>query len=164
MAFLRVDRRGFRTLIPLLQGRGSLLHHGARPLAVALFLGLCGAGVVGCEDSPTGPSLSAVTLQNMALASTTGNPGLCCCRVVGAARNGNTVPVHVTIKFQAANPNPAAADEPLSTILFFIRDLQPGATAPIDAAGFVFPCATLGNSFGNVRTEIDVKGIAFPPG
>jgi hypothetical protein len=147
------ERRWHRA--PLDRGRRWAL------AGLATFIGVCGLVAAACEDSPTGPSLTNVTVQNLSLASTTGNPGLCCCRVVGSARNANTVPVHVTIKFEAHDqPN----SEPLSTILFFIKDLQPGATAPIDAPGFIFPCATLPSGIGNVRTEIEVRGIAFPPG
>jgi hypothetical protein len=152
MAFFRVDRRSRRW--PARTRRTAI--------AGAALVGLCALGVTACEDAPTGPSLSNVSLQGLALNSTTGNPGLCCCRVVGTARNGNSVPVHVTIKFDAANPS--SPTEPLSTILFFIKDLQPGASAPIDASGFIFPCATLSNDIRNVRTEIEVKGITFPPG
>lgn len=137
--------------------------HRVRALAgVVGLIGACAFGVAGCEDAPVGPSLGNVTLANLSLRSTTENPGLCCCHVIGTARNGNTVPVHVTIKFRAFNqPGPAA--EPLSTILYFIKDLQPGATHAIDAPGFVFPCNTLPAGMGNVQTEVDVKGITFPP-
>lgn len=137
--------------------------HRVRALAgIVGLVGACAVGVGGCEDAPVGPSLSSVTLSNLSLRSTTENPGLCCCHVVGTARNGNSVPVHVTIKFAAFNrPEPGA--DPLSTILYFIKDLQPGATHAIDAPGFVFPCTTLPSGIGNVRTEIEVKGITFPP-
>jgi len=126
-----------------------------------LFVGLSAVGLVGCEDSPVGPSLSAVQVRNLDLRSTTGNPGLCCCHVIGTARNDNTVPVHVTIKFAAFNRDDP---EPLSTILYFIKDLQPGGSHAIDAPGFVFPCTTLPSGIANVKTEVDVKGITFPPG
>ena len=126
-----------------------------------LFACLSALALAACEDSPVGPSLSAVQLSNMSVRSTTGNPGLCCCRVTGIARNDNSVPVHVTIKFAAF---PFNDPEPLSTILYFIKDLQPGATHQIDAPGFVFPCSTFPSGFQNVRTEVEVKGITFPPG
>jgi hypothetical protein len=126
-----------------------------------LFVGVSALSLAACEDSPVGPSLSAVRLSNMSLRSTTGNPGICCCRVTGIARNENTVPVHATIKFEA---RPFNDPDPLSTILYFIKDLQPGATHQIDAPGFVFPCNTFPSGFQNVRTEIEVRGITFPPG
>jgi hypothetical protein len=159
MAFFRLDRRWLRARR---SSPGTTRGWRSRAVIAGAFVSLGAFGLAACEDSPTGPSLTNVTLQNLALTSTTGNPGLCCCRVVGTARNGNSVPVHVTIKFDAANPN--STTEPLSTILFFIKDLQPGASAPIDASGFIFPCATLSNDIRNVRTEIEVKGITFPPG
>ncbi|HEY8550554.1 MAG TPA: hypothetical protein VIL35_11405 [Vicinamibacterales bacterium] len=133
----------------------------AHAVSLSIFVAGCAFGIAACEDSPTGPSLSAVTVQNLSLRPTTGNPGLCCCHVVGTARNDNTVPVHVTIKFAAFNQPNA---DPLSTILYFIKDLQPGQTHAIDAPGFIFPCNAIPEGIRNVRTEIDVKGITFPPG
>jgi hypothetical protein len=43
--------------------------------------------------------------------------------------------------------------------LGFVPDLQPGATTPFEAAGFVFPC----NSIVNIRTQVNVSGVAYPP-
>jgi hypothetical protein len=128
--------------------------------AACLVLGVGALGAVGCEDSPVGPSLSNVPVSNLSLRSTTGNPGLCCCHVTGTARNDNSVPVHVTIKFEAHN---RPDSDPLSTILYFIKDLQPGASHNIDAPGFIFPCTTLPSGIGNVRHSVEVKGIAYPP-
>jgi hypothetical protein len=111
----------------------------------------------GCTHPPLGPSLSSVTLDNVSLQPTQGNASLCCCRVVGGATNKNTVPVHVTIKF-AAFANPADKDA-LGTILYFIKDLQPNQRATIDASGFLFACTKA----TNLKTEIDVNGLVFPP-
>jgi len=138
-----------------------MIRAGLRYCRPWLFVGLSALALTACEDSPLGPSLSAVPVSNLGLRSTTGNPGLCCCHVTGIARNNNTVPVHVTIKFAAF---PTNDPEPLSTILYFIKDLQPGATHQIDAPGFVFPCSTFPSGIQNVRTEVEVKGITFPPG
>ena len=91
--------------------------------------------------------------------------GLCCCHVTGQARNDNSVAVHVTIKFSAFNapPGPNAPAEPLSTILYFIKDLQPGQTHQIEAPGFIFPCNQIPEGIRNVKTEVEVKGITYPP-
>lgn len=123
-----------------------------------IFLGVALAlmAAAGCSDSPTGPSLSAVAVSDIALRSTAGNPSLCCCRVTGTSVNRNSVPVHVTITFAAQD---GEQDEPLSRILYFIKDLQPNARHAIDAPGFLLPCSII----RNVRTEIDVTGIAEPP-
>ena len=137
----------------------------SRLIGVSAFIGLTAIGIAACEDSPVGPSLSAVPVSNLALKPSQGNPGLCCCHVTGQARNDNTVSVHVTIKFSAFNapPGPNAPAEPLSTILYFIKDLQPGQTHQIEAPGFIFPCNQIPEGIKNVKTEVEVKGITYPP-
>ncbi len=119
-------------------------------------LGLAGWWLAACERVPIGPSLAGVTLKSIALQPTVGNPQLCCCHVVGTATNTNTVPVHVTIKFAAYD---GRETDPLSRIVYFIKDLEPGATHAIDAAGFLFPCSVI----KDLKTEVDVKGITYPP-
>jgi hypothetical protein len=109
----------------------------------------------GCEDSPTGPSLSAVTVNDVGLRPTTDNAELCCCRVTGKSVNQNTVPVHVTITFAALDDR----EDELSRIRYFIEDFQPSATHRIDAAGFLLPCSAI----DDVGMTIDVRGIEFPP-
>jgi len=109
-----------------------------------------------CRGLPTGPSLSAVTVGALSLEPTIGNPAQCCCRVVGTVRNDNAVAVHATFKFSAIGDAP---DDPLATILYFVSDLEPRSVRPIDAHGFIFPCSAI----KQLETELDVKGIAFPP-
>lgn len=115
-------------------------------------LALSGAA---CRGLPAGPSLSNVTVSSLSLESTIGNPGLCCCRVVGSVSNANTVPVHATLKFDALDER----GESLARIQFFVADLEPQVTRPIDAHGFIFPC----DAIKQLTTEVDVKGITFPP-
>ncbi len=123
-------------------------------VAVAVILGA--PWLASCRGLPTGPSLSNVVVRNVALKATTGNTALCCCRVTASAENNNRVPVHVTIKFSALDGVKA---DPIATILYFVPDLEPGSTRAVDAAGFIFPC----NAIRDLKTEVDVKGIAFPP-
>ena len=113
----------------------------SRLIGASAFVGLAAIGIAACEDSPVGPSLSAVPVTNLGLKPSQGNPGLCCCHVTGLARNDNSVAVHVTIKFSAFNapPGPNAPAEPLSTILYFIKDLQPGQTHQIRSARLHLP-------------------------
>jgi hypothetical protein len=131
----------------------------------AALLGVSALAVSACEDAPVGPSLGAVPVTNLGLKPSQGNPGLCCCHVTGVARNDNSVSVHVTIKFSAFNaaPAPGRDAEPLSTILYFIKDLQPGQTHQIEAPGFIFPCNQIPEGIRNVKTEVEVKGITYPP-
>jgi hypothetical protein len=139
----------------------------SRLIGASAFVGLSALGLVACEDAPIGPSLGAVAVSNLDLRASQGNnKDLCCCVVTGQARNDNSVAVHVTIKFSAFNvPRPPNGPDPdpLSTILYFIRDLQPGQTHQIDAHGFIFPCSTLPAGVANVQREVEVKGITYPP-
>jgi hypothetical protein len=138
----------------------------SRAFGVAALAGVSALAVAACEDAPIGPSLGAVPVAVSALKPSQGNPGLCCCHVLGTARNDNSVPVHVTIKFSAFNvPRPPNGPDPdpLSTILYFIKDLQPGQTHQIEAPGFIFPCNTIPEGIKNVKTEVEVKGITYPP-
>jgi len=117
---------------------------------------LAGLWIAACARTPVGPSLAGVTLQNVALQPTLGDRNLCCCHVVGTVRNANSVSVHVTITFAAYDGQKA---EPLSRILYFIKDLEPGQAHSVDASGFLYPCAVI----KDLKWEIDVKGIAYPP-
>jgi hypothetical protein len=114
------------------------------------------AAMSSCTQPPLGPSLSSVTLDNISLQPTNGNATLCCCRVIGGATNKNTVAIHATIKFAAFN---ASQKDPLGTILYFIKDLQPNQRAEINATGFLFSCTQA----TQLKTEIDVNGLISPP-
>lgn len=109
-----------------------------------------------CHGLPTGPSLSNITVSPLSLQPTAGDPALCCCRVVGTAKNLNVVAVHATFKFSAFDGINAS---PISRILFFLSDLRPGVERQIDAHGFLYPC----NIIKELRTELDIRGIALPP-
>ena len=118
---------------------------------------LAGVAVAGaaCRGLPAGPSLSNVTLGTLRLEPTIGNTSLCCCRVVGTVANNNSVPVHATLKIDALDDR----GESLARVLFFVPDLEPRTERPIDAHGFIFPCSAV----KQLKTEVDVKGITFPP-
>jgi hypothetical protein len=142
-----------------------MMREWSRLIGASAFVCVSALGIAACEDSPVGPSLGAVPVTNLGLRPSQGNAGLCCCHVTGQARNDNSVAVHVTVKFSAFNapPGPNAPAEPLSTILYFIKDLQPGQTHQIEAPGFIFPCNQIPEGIRNVRTEVEVKGITYPP-
>jgi hypothetical protein len=108
-----------------------------------------------CRGLPAGPSLSNVAVGSLTLQPTIGNPSLCCCRVVGSVANNNAVPVHATFKFDALDDR----GESMARILYFVADLAPRTERPIDAHGFIFPCSAI----RQLTTEVDVKGITFPP-
>jgi hypothetical protein len=131
------------------------MRYGLSRLTLAT-LACLGAFAAGCESPPVGPSLANVTVTGVGLRATVGDAALCCCRAIGTATNRNTVPVHVSVKFAGYDGRSA---EPLSTIFYFIKDLQPGASHAIDAPGFVVPCSAI----TDVKVEVDVKGISYPP-
>jgi hypothetical protein len=110
----------------------------------------------GCRGLPAGPSLSNLVIGQLTLQPTIGDPSLCCCRVVGTARNNNRVPLHATFKFSAFD---GERTNPIATILFFLQDFEPRTDRPIDAHGFIFPCQVI----KELKTEVEIKGIAFPP-
>ena len=151
-----------RVFFGLLPGSGFMLrspaHMKARRAAVLWAFVLVGLvmGSSSCRGLPNGPSLADLNVGPLRLEPTIGDPALCCCRVVGSVRNSNRVPVHVTFKFSAFDGERA---DPISTILFFIPDFEPRTDRPIDAHGFIFPC----NAIRQLKTDVDIKGIAFPP-
>ena len=130
----------------------------ARPGFHWIVISVIVASLTGaCRGLPQGPSLSDITVSPLRLEPTLDDdPTLCCCRVVGTVRNNNRVPVHATFRFSAFDGERA---EEISSILFFVPDFQPRTDRPIDAHGFIFPC----NVIKELKTELDIKGIAFPP-
>jgi hypothetical protein len=73
--------------------------------------------------------------------------------------NNNTVPVHVTIKFDAFQTQ--TSPDPFASAIYFIEDLQPRATHAVDASGFLIPCNAINLQL--LRKEVSVRGVAFPP-
>jgi hypothetical protein len=110
-----------------------------------------------CENLETGPTLSNVVLSALAKEATTEvhDASLCCCRATGTATNRNTVPVYLTVTLTALDLRGAA----ISKVLFFMPDIPPGQSAPIDAPGFIFPC----NSISQFTAEVKVRGLTEPP-
>jgi hypothetical protein len=103
--------------------------------------------------TPAGPSLSAIQVSDVRLQATEGNASLCCCRVAATAENRNREPVHVTIKFVGYDDDKTF---PLATIVYFIKNMLPGAREPVLASGFLLACSRL----KDVRVEVDVTGTA----
>lgn len=113
------------------------------------------AATAGCEGLPTGPSLANVAITDLRTQPTIGDAGLCCCHVVGNARNNNSVALHATLKFAALDAN----QREISRIVYFIESFQPGATHRIDAGGFLFECARV----RSLKYEVSVRGLTSPP-
>ena len=128
----------------------------ARRFVAAAFVCSLLTLVGACNRLPTGPSLSNISVGPLSLEPTAGDPALCCCRVVGKARNLNTVPVHLTFKFSAFDGERAS---PISRTLFFISDFRPNTERTVDAHGFVYPCTII----KDLKTELDIRGITLPP-
>ena len=128
-----------------------------RVLSRVLLLGAV-LGASGCENLATGPSLSdvVISLDGSGKSPTiTGSPNLCCCHVAGKATNRTTVPLYITIAFKSFGLD----DKEISTILYFMPDVSPGATQPIDAPGFIVPC----DAIKRFTFEVKVRGLTDPP-
>lgn len=119
-----------------------------------IIIGL--AATSGCEGLPAGPSLADVVVSNLRTQPTIGDANLCCCHVIGTARNNNAVPLHATLKFAAIDAN----QREISRVVYFIENFQPGASHQIDAGGFLFECARV----RNIKYEVSVRGLASPSG
>jgi hypothetical protein len=109
-----------------------------------------------CRGLPNGPSLSNVQVSALTLQPTIGDNSLCCCRVVGSVRNLNSVPVHLTFKFEAFDGERPGR---ISSILYFVDDLEPQAERQIDAHGLLYPCQVI----KELKTDVRIKGLANPP-
>jgi hypothetical protein len=125
----------------------------AMPRSIIALLAL--AATAGCGGLPTGPSLANIAVSDLRTQSTIGDTALCCCHVVGTARNNNSVAVHATLKFAALDAN----QQEISRVVYFIESFQPGATHRIDAGGFLFECARV----RSLKYEVSVRGLTSPP-
>jgi len=123
-------------------------------LQLVIILGAL-AGAIGCEGLPAGPSLADVVISNLRTQPTIGDNNLCCCHVLGTARNNNAVALHATLKFALLDAN----QQEISRVIYFIENFQPGASHQIDAGGFIFECARA----RSIRHEVSVRGLASPP-
>lgn len=126
--------------------------------AVSLFLCAAAVSASACTKGPTGPSLAGVSVTGVTpenLKPTADSRASCCCRATGRAVNQNTVPVHVSIKIAGYD---AQGADPLSTIFYFIPEMQPNASHDIDASGFVLPC----DAIKQLKIEVDVRGTTSP--
>jgi hypothetical protein len=111
-----------------------------------------------CEGFTPGPSLEVeVPRESLSLQPTTANSQLCCCRVVGSITNRSSVPVHVTLKFEAYQ---AGEEEAVAAAVDFLENMQPGEQRSIDASGFLIACSSI-DRFELV--DIDLRGVWVPP-
>ena len=136
-------------------GRNFCFIRWTRGATCRLLLLVATIGMLACQELPLGPSLQEFELTDIKGQPTVGNAGLCCCRVVGTARNRTTVPLHATIQFAGFD----GAGREISKILYFIQDLAPGSSSAIDAPGFVVPC----NAINRFTWEVKVRGVTYPP-
>jgi hypothetical protein len=123
---------------------------------VAGLIGLVAMPLAGCQKLPTGPTLERIQLSGIQLQPTTTDDTLCCCHVKATTLNTNDVAVHLTIVFAAFDD---VSTEPLQRIVHFVKDLQPNTPTPIEAPGFLLPCSAI----KQLKTEVTVRGVAFPP-
>lgn len=115
------------------------------------------ANLPGCREADPGPDLAVeVPRESLAFQPTTGDPALCCCRIVGRVINPSTVAVHVTLRFRAFEPGQS---EPSGTAIDFLATVLPQEERQIEATGLLKPCDTYERF---VLEDIDVNGVWFP--
>jgi hypothetical protein len=74
-------------------------------LVVRALLMAASIVALSCNDFSPGPDLDVeIPEDELAFQATTGDPSLCCCRIVGRVINRSTVPVHVTLRYRAFEP------------------------------------------------------------
>lgn len=127
------------------------------PRSLICVMLLLATGAAGCENLSTGPTLANVVISALGKQPTTDQKdvALCCCRAVGTVTNLNTVPVYVSMTLTSFD----LRDIPIQKVLWFVPDVAPGQTAPIDAPGFVVPC----NGISHFVPEVKVRGLTDPP-
>lgn len=127
------------------------------PVALGSLVLLLCLAVAGCEQFPTGPSLTNVTVTSFSKLATTDNQdsSLCCCRAVASATNKNNVPIYLSITLSALDDH----GNTLSKAVFFSPDVAPGQTVQVVAPGFPFPC----NAIASFSPEVKVRGLTEPP-
>ena len=59
----------------------------------------------------------------------------------GVLTNRNTVPMRVTVKFDAFLTQ--TSPDPFASASYFVEDLQAGASHAADASGFLIPCTAI---------------------
>jgi hypothetical protein len=125
-----------------------------RRFAVLVLIGAAFA-TAQCQGTPTGPSLANMVVADLQWQPTIDNsPTLCCCHLLGRATNNNSVAVHATLTVTTYKQS-----EKLLSVVYMMKDVPPGATRQIDAAGFMVPC----NEITGWNYELSVKGITYPP-
>jgi len=125
-----------------------------RRFAVLVLIGAAFA-TAQCQGTPVGPSLANVVIADLQWRPTLeNNPTLCCCHLAGRATNNNSVAVHATMTITTYKQA-----SKLVTVDYIMKDMPPGGTYQIDAAGFIVPC----NEITGWNYELAVKGITFPP-
>jgi hypothetical protein len=113
-------------------------------------------GLVACSH-PTGPSLSAVILDQN-LVSTGGGAdaaSICCCHVQGRVQNTSVIPVDIILDWNAVD----TSGNPIGLATDFEKNLDPMAIAPFNAAGIFAPCAKV----KSITPTISVVGIYAAP-
>lgn len=135
------------------------MKHAAR-LMVGAALALSGSLTLACQSGVTGPSLSAV-IETLALAPTVNAPqsqNICCCHVVGTARNTSGITIHIQMQFPAR-----AANGDTGTAVVLLNDVLPGALRSFEAPGLFAPCSSF--AVAQVRADAIVRPIGLwePP-
>ena len=135
-----------------------------QPRAVlAMFAVAAAAGSLSSCGETIGPSLS-VQVNDREARTPTATPtnavpnvsALCCCRVNGTVQNTSTVPVHVSLRWEALGPGRVALPGPADV---FVENIAPGATRRFASVPFFYACNEI---VDHVRIRTDLIGLWTP--
>jgi len=128
----------------------------AARLAGAAILAAGAALAIGCQNSVTGPSLTAV-VGSLSLTPTLKVPAgenICCCHVVGTVRNTSSIAVNVQLDFQAKQGGTV-----VGTATVMVENVSPDAVRSFEAKGVYAPCSSL--DLGQISADQRVRVIGL---
>jgi hypothetical protein len=113
-------------------------------------------GFLACSH-PTGPSLSAVILNQTLVSTAKGAlaQSICCCHVEGQVQNTSTIPVDIILDWAAKD----ASGNPIGLATDFEKNLAPAGVASFNGAGIFAACSQV----SSLVPTISVIGVYAAP-
>jgi hypothetical protein len=114
----------------------------------ALFVVVLAVSGYGAScDHVVGPDLSAeIESQSLIPTATVeeADPfepsNICCCRVIGSVRNTSSIPVNVSLRFNATNLDGGAVGQAVA----YVENIPVGGSKPYEAPGIFSACSRIG--------------------
>jgi hypothetical protein len=128
----------------------------ARYLA-ATALAMVAAFTLACQNSVSGPSLSAA-VQTLALTPTVsgvdGGANVCCCLVTGEVKNTSSVTIHIQLTFPGKSQGAS-----VGTAVVMERDVPSNTVRAFTATGLQAACKDLTLSQIDADKQVRVLGL-----